>query len=189
MRDVETGSEWAHLLGKAMAGPMKGTRLKPIITDMVTWGVWKQQYPETTVLQLSATARGYTSEFYQHDTSKFVFGFEVNGVTKALPMAQLIKKPVHTFETGKVNLVATFDAKGTVTHLFEREVKGRVLDFEHQSGLVMTDGQTNSRWHMLSGTCIAGELKGSLLTQRVGIMSFRKAWQNFHPDSHDIPFP
>lgn len=189
MRDVETGSEWAHLLGKAMAGPMKGIRLKPIVTDMVTWGVWKQQHPETTVLQLSATARGYTSDFYKHDTGKFVFGFEVNGVTKALPMAQLIKKPVHPFETGGVDLVATFDTKGTVTHLFERELEDRVLDFEHQSGLVMTDRQSNSRWHMLSGECTEGELKGSLLKQRVGIMSFRKAWQNFHPDSQDIEFP
>lgn len=189
MRDIETGSEWAHLLGKAMAGPMKGARLKPIITDMVTWSVWKKQHPDTTVLQLKATSKNYTSQFYDRDPGRFVFGFEVNGITRALPMAELIKRPVHQFKVGSVNLVAAFDGSGTVTHLFDRKVDERVLDFEFDSGLFMTDKQTNSRWDMLSGECTSGELKGRLLKQRVGIMSFRKAWQNFHPESQDVKFP
>ncbi|MCP4507451.1 MAG: DUF3179 domain-containing protein, partial [Fuerstiella sp.] len=53
---------------------------------------------------------------------------------------------------------------------------------------IMTDRQTASRWQKLNGNCIEGELQGQVLKQRVGIMSFRKAWQNFHPDSQNVSF-
>ena len=39
-----------------------------------------------------------------------------------------------------------------------------------------------------TGEAIEGELKGKRLKPRVGIMSFRKAWQNFHPDSTEVDF-
>ena len=39
-----------------------------------------------------------------------------------------------------------------------------------------------------TGESVEGPLKGTRLEQRVGIMSFRKAWMNFHPDSRDVEF-
>ncbi len=187
MSDVETKTEWSHLLGRGMAGKLKGRELKPVITDMVTWSVWKDQYPDTTVLDMSRTSREYTRLFYR-DPDRFVFGFEVNGQAFALPMTDMRANPVHQFFTGKTPLLATFDRAGAVTHLFERRVDGRVLDFEQVSDLTMMDQQTSSHWNRLDGSCVKGELRGKMLEQRVGIMSFRNAWLNFHPDSQNVRF-
>ncbi len=187
MSDVETKTEWSHLLGKGMAGKLKGRKLKPIITDMVTWSVWKKQHPDTTVLDMSRTSPEYTSLFYR-DPDRFVFGFEANGQAYALPMANMMATPVHQFSIGKIPLLATFDEEGVVTHLFEPRADDRVLNFERVDDQIMTDRQTASRWQILNGNCIEGELQGKVLKQRVGIMSFRKAWQNFHPDSQNVSF-
>jgi hypothetical protein len=187
MSDVETKTEWSHLLGKGMAGKLKGRKLKPIITDMVTWSVWKKQHPDTTVLDMSRTSREYSSLFYR-DPDRFVFGFEVDGQACILPMTGMMENPVHQFSVGSTALLATFDRDGAVTHLFERQMEGRVLNFEQVDDLTMKDQQTGSRWNRLSGTYIEGDLHGKMLKQRVGIMSFRRAWQNFHPDSQKIGF-
>ncbi len=187
MSDVETKTEWSHLLGRGMAGKLKGRKLKPVITDMITWSVWKEQHPDTTVLDMSRTSRKYSSQFYR-DPNRFVFGFEVNGQAYALPMTDMKANPVHQFSKGKQPFLATFDREGAVTHLFERHVDGRVLDFEQVNDLIMTDQQTASHWNRRDGNCVQGEQQGKMLTQRVGIMSFRNAWQNFHPDSQDVSF-
>lgn len=188
MSDIETKTEWAHLLGKAMAGPLKGKKLKPIVTDMVTWQVWKNLHPDTTVLNMSDMSRNYTSNFYD-DPTRFVFGFEVDGDAGAVAMDQLLKKPVHQFEIGATKLLTTFDKSGAVTHLFERTLDDQALDFKIANEGWMTDSQTGSRWKILDGLCVEGALKGKMLRQRVGIMSFRKAWENFHPNSQDVVFP
>ena len=187
MSDAETKSEWAHLLGEAKAGPLKGKTLKPLITDMVTWAVWKEQHPDTTVLNMSRTSKNYSRQFYR-DPSRFVFGFNVGAKHFALPMEQMREHPVHHFEAEDTRLLATFDSDGAATHLFEPTVDGKPLDFEAVNKLIMKDRQTGSRWELLNGQCISGKLKGKMLTQRVGIMSFRTAWQNFHPESKDIAF-
>lgn len=185
MSDVETGTEWSHLLGKGMAGPLKGRRLKPLVTDMVTWAVWKNEHPETTVLNMSRTHRDYSDGFYR-DPSRFLFGFNIGSKHFALPMKLMQQNPVFAFEAANRHLLATFDNAGKVTHLFETDVDGRRLEFEQIDLRVMKDKQTGSRWEILNGRCIGGPLKGKLLRQRVGIMSFRRAWENFHPDSVDI---
>lgn len=187
MRDLETGTEWAHLLGQAMAGPLKGKKLKPVITDMVTWSVWKQQHPNTTALHLPRSSTKYSRDFYR-DPSQFVFGFEVNGTAMALPMSDMLKHPLHQFQVDGVRLLATHDKEGAVTHLFEPATGEQRLDFVAMAGLLMKDRQTGSQWEMLTGRCVKGELKGSLLKQRVGIMSYRATWQRFHPDSKDVEF-
>lgn len=187
MSDLETDTEWSHLLGRGMDGALKGKTLTPLISDMVTWDVWKREYPETTALNMSQTSKNYSREFYREPT-QFVFGFKAIGKPWSLAMDQMLKRPVHQFELGDEPLLATFDERGTVTHLFSRDIGGQTLDFEQVDGLTMKDHQTSSHWSMITGSATAGAMKGIRLTPHVGIMSYRKAWKNFHPDSSDIAF-
>ncbi len=185
MGDVETNSEWSHILGRAMAGPLRGKTLDPILTDMVTWGTWRAEHPESSVLDMSRTTKNYTRDFYR-DPTAFVFGFDSGGKAWALPMKKMLNHPVHSFSVGDQSLLATFDARGAVTHLFHRRLDGQTLDFSRVDAETMTDTQTGSLWKINSGEAISGPMKGKLLEQHVGIMSFRKAWQNFYPDSQDV---
>jgi hypothetical protein len=187
MSDVETRTEWSHLLGRGMQGELKGKVLEPIVTDMVTWAAWREDFPETTVLDMRNTSRHYTREFYK-DTDRFVFGFRAGGKSWALPMADLIRKPVHSFHIRELSLLAAFDKEGVATRLFEATVGDQDLEFVQLDDETMQDKQTQSRWSISRGKAIAGPLRGTELKQRVGIMSFRKAWQNFHPKSVDVEF-
>ena len=188
MSDLETGSEWAHLLGRAMKGPLRGKELKPLVSDMVTWAVWKETHPETTVMRMPARRTDYTSLFYR-DPTRFVFGLKVNGKAWALPLADLQTVPLLSFEIEDQPLLATYDAPGVVPRLFSRKSKGQVLEFSQTQDRRMKDAQTGSIWSCRTGRAIQGPLTGSQLEQHVGIMSFRKAWQDFHPNSNDVLFP
>lgn len=188
MRDTETKTEWAHLPGRGMAGPLKDRKLKPLITDMVTWKAWRDAYPETTVLNMPPVTSQFTRSYYRAP-QKFVFGFEVDGQSWALPMPRMQQHPVHNFTIGQRALVAAFDRDGAGTHLYEAKVHDRILTFAPQDDVTMTDQQTGSTWSVRDGRCLSGALRGEALVPRVGIMSFRLAWKNFHPDSQDVDFP
>lgn len=183
MRDEETKSEWAHLLGKGMAGKLKGRRLKPIVSDMVTWAAWKEQHPQTTVLQMSKTSKGYIGGLYNRRPERYVCGFEYDGQAYHVPLRQLIRKPLRQSEIGKLALLVTWNADGSVVCLFDRSINGKSLNFEQSENGTMVDTATKSTWNMLTGECVDGTMKGTALAQRVGIMSFANAWDNFHPDS------
>jgi len=188
MTDVETGTEWAHLLGKGMKGQWKGRVLKPLVTDMVTWGIWKQQHPDSTVLHMPRSARNYDRTFYKQPEF-IVFGFEVNGESRFISMVDMQASPVLNLELGNIPLVVTYHEPGTVAHLFDRTVNGMTLTFRQDTGATMTDQQTSTVWDLLSGQAIEGELKGEALKPRVGIMSYRRAWENFHPQSKSVSAP
>ncbi|NNE00278.1 MAG: DUF3179 domain-containing protein [Pirellulaceae bacterium] len=187
MSDVETGTQWSHLLGRAMSGPLKGKELEPIITDMMTWGAWRKEFPATTVLNMPPSSKSYSRDFYA-DPSKFVFGFEAGGSARALPMEDMIKHPLHAFKIKNASYLATFDHEATATRLFDTIVDGQSLQFVATGDNRMKDTNSGSTWNASTGRAITGPMKGKRLTPKVGIMSFRRAWQNFHPDSKDIEF-
>ena len=57
MIDEETGSLWSHLLGEAMQGPLQGTQLEAVPSEMVTWESWRREHPQTTVREVSGSRR------------------------------------------------------------------------------------------------------------------------------------
>ncbi|MEM9747033.1 MAG: DUF3179 domain-containing (seleno)protein [Actinomycetota bacterium] len=50
MVDRETGSYWWQVLGEGIVGPLTGTALTPLASQMATWGDWLERHPETVVL-------------------------------------------------------------------------------------------------------------------------------------------
>lgn len=190
MIDAPTGSLWSHILGQAMQGPLKGTRLKLLPGDMITWAAWRELHPKTTVLNLSRTRREYRKTFYRRPAD-FVLGWMVNGSPYHCGMDVLLEKKVLSVTSGQTPLVVTFDAEGTAARLFSRELDGRVLDFEAADNAAdggrMRDTQTGSIWNAATGKALTGPLAGAGLTHRVGIMSFARAWESFHPESKRCP--
>lgn len=187
MSDVETKSEWSHLLGRAMAGPLQGELLTPLVSDMLTWAAWRDQYPETTVLDMSPTARRYTAEIYQN-ADQYVYGFQLDGQSYMISIQRLMVKPLHNLRVGNEKVLVVFDTAGFATRLFDPRVGDRELTFVVLDEETMRDEQTGSTWNRRSGRALQGELSGSELQQLVGILSFRKAWENFHPASLELGF-
>ena len=64
MRDEETGSYWQQISGTAISGPLKGRQLTLAFSDELTFGTWKAEEPQGTVLK---EVPEYTSEYEAKD--------------------------------------------------------------------------------------------------------------------------
>ncbi len=185
MIDEETRSLWSHLLGEAMQGPLKGTKLQAVPAEMVTWESWRREHPKTTVLNLSRSARNYVKQFYRQPQD-FVFGWIENGQPYAAGFDMLIKNPVLNLKLAKSTMVVTFDKDSTAAHLFSSVLDGRTLQFVPDKQGRMRDTQTTTIWSSNTGVAVEGPLKGKRLKQLVGIVSYARTWKGFHPDSKSV---
>lgn len=183
--DLETKSLWSHLLGEAMSGTLRGTKLKPLISELVTWEAWKREHPQTTVLNLPRTHRDYDKDFYRRP-GDFVFAFVEDGQPHAVPFDVLQKDSLLNLTLGKSALLVTFDGESTAAHLFSRTLNGRTLKFIDEAGGRMHDRETGSVWNRNTGIALDGPLKGKSLDQQVGIVSYAQAWKVFHPESRTV---
>lgn len=64
MYDRETDSFWSQLYGAAIEGPMSGTRLSFFPSVFTEWSAWKEQYPDTLVLDKEATCKRFKCGTY-----------------------------------------------------------------------------------------------------------------------------
>lgn len=185
MTDVETGSLWSHLLGRAMQGTLKGTELTALPSEIVTWEAWLRSHPQTTVLNLPRTATQFVKEFYRHP-DQVVFGLLVEGQPYSVSLVVLKESPLLNLDLSRSTLLVTFDPDSTAAHVFSRTVNGRVLKFVPADVGRMKDRQTGTVWDRNTGIALKGPLKGAELEQRIGIISYTRAWQTFHPDSRIV---
>ncbi len=160
--DRQTESLWSQLLGQAISGTLKGTKLKPIVLEHTRWGDWQQRHPSTQVLSTdTGSRRDYKRDPYagyensqgiyfpvahkdpRYHPKERVLGLEINGRFKAYPFSELsqLAEPV----------VDSFDGQQINIH----------YDKEHQS----------ARAFNAQGDEIAT------------ITSFWFAWYAFHPDT------
>ncbi len=195
MVDSETGSLWSHFLGKAMSGPLKGRRLQAILSELTTWGEWRREHSETTVLNMPRSSRRFVREFYQRPED-FVFGVVIDGRARHVSFPVLLQNPVLNFQQQGSGFLVTFASRSTAAQLFERSLDGRTLTFlsmpdgattdgDRENGR-MTDEQTGTVWDRATGVAVDGPLKGRSLKQRVGMPAYAAAWKVFHPESREV---
>jgi hypothetical protein len=99
---------------------------------------------------------------------------------KAYSFPYLQKRPVTQEEIGGVPVLITYDAPSTTAVIF----RSGGLRFKP----ALEDGQlveveSGSRFDPISGLGTTGKLKGTQLEQLRGIVSYRKAWMVFYPES------
>ncbi len=185
MKDLETGTLWSHILGEAMRGELEGEKLKLLPSVITSWQDWKSDHPDTSVLALKRTSRTFVAEF-QKNSSKFVLGVGGVGGAVAFPFGVLAERKVVNDRLGSEKLVACFYPETTEAHCFARDLDDEELAVEtgDRAG-EMRDKQTGSIWDAESGRCLRGPHKGRQLKEIPAIVSFRRAWFVFHPDSRE----
>ena len=181
MLDLETRSLWSHLLGQAMNGQLKGAELEMLPSSMTDWKTWRTQHPATTVLNLSRTSREYRRQFY-HDPSQFVLGMADGGMTRAWPFDQLVRQPVVNDKIDRTPVLVVFMKDSATAMTYDRRLDDRTLTFTDDGGKLLDD-QTKTQWDPASGKAVAGLLAGKQLVQQIGVVSYRRAWRDFHPES------
>ena len=184
MRDLETGSLWSHLMGKAMKGDLKGTELEMLDGTLATWGEWRTQHPKTTVLAMSRTARGFDESVWK-EPGRFVYGVRLGPLKPkpAVALPHLVKVRVVQVSADGNPIVFTIGGGGMRVQAFDPTVDGSVLRFRAGKDGAMLDQETGSRWNVVTGECVTGSMKGQRLSVRPGMISYRKAWTAFYPDA------
>jgi hypothetical protein len=187
MRDLETETLWSHLLGRGMRGELEGVELETIPASMTTWGEWVKRYPDTTVLAMSRTVRRYDEDAWG-TPGRFVFGLLLgfDAPAPAVGLERLGKDGVIMVESGDRRFVVTHVSEGGSVQAFELENETGDLDFAGVDERIMKDEQTGSAWNRHTGKALSGPRKGTELREVPGTISFRTAWEAFHPDDEIV---
>lgn len=112
MYDHQTESLWSQVAMRAVAGPLTGKKLSPIVLEHTTWGEWRTTHPSTVVLSTrTGSVRDYDRDPYagygenselffdtthvdsRYHSKEWVLGIEIDGAAKAYPFVELRKMP------------------------------------------------------------------------------------------------
>ena len=205
MRDEETGSWWQQVTGEAIYGPLKGQRLRSVIHDELTFGLWKQEKPAGRVLRPDEAilrAGKYAPENWEERMTKvpvttsqkldaalspraLVVGLKVNGVAVAYPFEAVLKQSPILDDVGGVPIFVVAGDDQKSVRAFERSVDGRKLEFFRQPGAVplrLTDAETASEWDF-TGKAIGGQLKGRQLNKIPVLNDYWFDWKTYNPNT------
>lgn len=166
--DHETGSLWHHLSGTALSGPRRGTRLRSLPTQMMTFAAWRAEHPETLVLAKpdpAVDSRRMDSDPYaaRNKTMQFGYGIALRtaaGDTSRFYAFGAMRDGLAEDEVGGVPVVVVRDPGATTAFAYDRRVGGRTLSFERDtSGAdarpILRERGGPRRWFARSGRPVA----------------------------------
>jgi hypothetical protein len=145
MRDKETGSWWQQITGKAIFGPLKGEQLESVLSDELTFGLWKQESPSGQVLQPVAK---YVKE-YEHGwepkvaklpvvisfpgtelkSRDVVIGLTIDSAARAYPWETFAKQSPVVDRVGGMPLLLVLGPDGKSFRVFVARIDGKDSEF------------------------------------------------------------
>jgi len=151
MYDRQTESLWSQIEARAVSGPLKGTELELMPSQLTTWKAWRQQHPDTRVLSReTGHRRNYDSTPYgNYKESKTVFFPISERDDRFHPKAWVIgmtsgnKARAWPFEeleaTVKETIRETFDGRSLVIH-YDAENRSARITSETGEEIATTTG-------------------------------------------------
>jgi hypothetical protein len=205
MRDEETGSWWQQVTGEAIFGPLKGQKLRPVMHDELTFGLWKREKPEGRVLRPDETALqagSYESADWEARMAKvrvttshapdnslepraLVVGLTINDASIAYPFAALLKQSPIIDDLGGVPIFIIVGDDRKSVRAYERLIDGRKLEFfvkPQAVPLVLVDAETASEWDF-TGKATRGPLAGHQLNKVPLLNDYWFDWRAYHPNT------
>ncbi len=201
MYDRLTDSYWSQALGLAVKGELTGHELDLVPFDVITWGDWKELYPDTLVLTTdTGHIRSYATDPYgnyyteprimfpvEHSDDRLhpkeiILGFEEDGVYKAFRQSDAESHVVINDIVGDSS-VFVLSMYSENARAFDRTVDGKILSFEYDADSdKIFDTLTNSEWNY-EGLAVSGYYAGVQLQRIAYSPGFWFEWIAFHPDT------
>jgi Protein of unknown function (DUF3179) len=145
MRDKETGTWWQQITGKAIYGPLQGATLDLVLSDELTFGEWRTEFPSGQVL---APVAKYTKEYdpnWEPDVAKLpvvisfpgtelksrdvVIGLTINGAARAYPWETFAKQAPVLDRVNGTPLLLALGPDGKSFRVFVSRIDGRDAEF------------------------------------------------------------
>jgi hypothetical protein len=206
MRDEETGSFWQQNNGTAIAGPLRGATLTLVPQDELTFGLWKKEQPNGSVLAaLPRYAAKYEKATWESEIAKLptvihakkdtlpdretILGVSLNGEARAFPLSKLtVASPVLIDAVGGEPIMLVLGPDGKSVRVFSRSVVKETLEFYGRGGGAsgepwgLADSHSLSEWSF-EGCSVSGAMKGQCLERLNALKDFWFDWQHYHPVS------
>ena len=199
MYDRQTDSLWSQFLGEAVEGPMAGTKLDLVPSQLARWWSWKEEHPDTLALDTDGPVRDRYAAYYINAASgdlgesnvddrliakDLVVGLVGKDNQRAYAHKHLTRIRVLNDTFDGRDIVVTMDLDSGSTAVFHSDVDGRVLTFSQGPGFLdMTDTETGTVWDKLSGVAREGPQKGNRLTPWSYFNVFWFVWSDFYPNT------
>ena len=199
MYDRLTESYWSQALGMAVKGELSGYKLDLVPFDVITWGDWKNLYPDTLILTTdTGHIRSYATDPYGNyyteprimfpvensddrlPPKEIIIGHHEDGIYKAYKQKDIESNVMIQDNVGKTPLliVSLFPQN---SRIFDRTIDNQVLDFVYIDGKIV-DTLTNSKWNY-EGLAISGKFEGQQLGRIPIEPGFWFEWVAFHPQT------
>lgn len=194
--DETTKSWWQQATGEAIAGPLKGLKLKEVPSQQLTVESWMRDYPSSMVMaadplydeqyfKLEDYDRGTMQsslvkrDYQPWQPKSWIVGVKNEFSSIAYDWNELVKKRVIQDSLQSLPILLTMEIDTTSFHVYDRRINGTVLQFNTNiTDNCFIDKGSNSIWTM-DGLCIEGPLKGQQLTRIQGYNEFWHSWQTF----------
>ena len=201
MRDEETGTYWQQISGKAIAGPMSGRQLKSIHSDELTFGEWKSEEPQGTVLQdLRKYAGEYAPvdwdvrmkraatviDFHEHGLKArdLMLGIQAFGASRAFPYEQVVREKLVKDNVGGEPVLLVVGPDGQSVRAFRDRIPGvaGAPDFYRKPEGGLMDAATGSEWNF-QGCGVSGKAKGLCLEPVEVLRDYWFDWRKYNPQT------
>lgn len=205
MRDEETGSYWQQVTGTAIAGPLKGEHLTLVPQDELSFGLWKKEEPNGTVLApVSRYVSMYEKATWEAEYAKFptvihgakgtlsdretVIGVVRNGVAQAYPLSKLtVDSPVLLDTVGGEPTMLVLGPDGKSVRVFSRRIGGNTLEFYVRKAAngtpwALLESPSLSEWNF-DGCALNGDKQGQCLTRVGYLKDYWFDWEHYHPNT------
>ena len=145
MRDRETGSWWQQITGKAIYGPLQGAALDLVLSDELTFGEWRNEFPRGDVLApLARYTKDYDSN-WEPEVAKLpvvisfpgtelksrdvVVGVDVGGISRAYPWDAFVRQSPIVDRVNGMPLLIVLGPDGKSFRAFVSRIDGRDAEF------------------------------------------------------------
>lgn len=209
MRDEQTGTYWQQITGLAISGPLAGCRLALVAADELTFGLWKMEQPNGTVLD---DVRRYTAEYAPENwdvrmakaptvisyaqpgirARDVMLGVHAFGASRAFPYSAVLKDKLIQDRIGSEPIALVVGGDNRSVRVFQRRIHGisEPLDFYRINNYakantaiaVFMDAPTGSEWNF-EGCAVGGKLKGACLGRIEVIKDYWFDWRNYNPQT------
>lgn len=204
MRDDETGSYWQQISGRAISGPLQGAQLNLVLSDELTFAVWKTEQPGGSVLQ---PVSRYSSEYEAKDWDTrmakepvvidfpgsgmsprdLILGIRLASGSRAFPYARVIQEKLVKDRVGPDPVLLVVGPDGESVRGFRDQIPA--LDPEPDfyrlakpSDALMIDASTGSGWNF-QGCAVSGKCKGLCLERIPMLKDYWFDWRNYNPQT------
>jgi Protein of unknown function (DUF3179) len=198
MRDRETGSWWQQVTGRAIAGELAGSTLELMPNDELTFALWKSEAPHGLVL---APVPGHEKDYdkeWEKEVAKYpvpltfpgqglkdrdvILGIEMNGQTRAFPLAKLRGASLIEDKIAGVPVALVVGSDGESVRVFRSQCQGSDIELyrDTQSAVWrLLDSQGNT-W-TFAGCATSGPASGQCLQKINFLKDYWFDWKNYNP--------